>query len=59
MKIWYLHSQYITNGLGTNEVSYNVFDLRHMNKLAPDFQTKNKNVYTFTQVSKERIWKNI
>ena len=54
MKIWYFHGQYITNGLGTNEISYNIFDLRHMSKLAADFQKKNKNVYIFTQVSKER-----
>ena len=30
MRIWYFHGQYITNGLGTNEISYNIFDLRHM-----------------------------
>ena len=59
MKIWYFHGQYITNGLGTNEISYNIFDLRHMSKLAADFQKKNKNVYIFTQVSKQRKWKNI
>ena len=28
MKIWYFHGHYITNGLGTNEISYNIFDLR-------------------------------
>ena len=59
MRIWYFHGQYITNGLGTNEISYNIFDLRHMSKLAADFQKKNKNVYIFTQVSKQRKWKNI
>ena len=59
MKIWYFHGQYITNGLGTNEISHNIFDLRHMSKLAADFQKKNKNVYIFTQVSKQRKWKNI
>ena len=42
MKIWYFHGQYITNGLGTNEISYNIFDLRHMSKLAADFQKKSK-----------------
>ena len=26
MKIWYFHGQYIRNGLGTNEISYNIFD---------------------------------
>ena len=30
MRIWYFHGQYITNGLGTNEILYNIFDLRHM-----------------------------
>ena len=30
MKIWYFHGQYITDGVGTNEISYNIFDLRHM-----------------------------
>ena len=51
--------QYITNGLGTNEILYNIFDLRHMSKLAPDFQKKNRNIYTFTQLSKQKRWKNI
>ena len=37
MKIWYFRGQYIRNGLGTNEISYNIFDLRHMDKLATDF----------------------
>ena len=59
MKIWYFHGQYITSGLGTNEISCNIFDLCHMSKLAADFQKKNKNVYIFTQVSKQRKWKNI
>ena len=52
MKIWYFHRQYITNRLGVNEISYNIFSLRHIRKLAPDFQKKNENIYTFTQVSK-------
>ena len=30
MKIWYFYGQYITNGLGTYEISCNIFDLRHM-----------------------------
>ena len=30
-----------------------------MSKLAVDFQKKNKNVYIFPQVSKQRKWKNI
>ena len=59
MKIWYFHGQYITNGSGNNEISYNIFDLRHMSKLAANFEKKNKIVYIFTQVSKQRKWKNI
>ena len=59
MKIWYFHGQYITNGSGNNEISYNIFDLRHMSKLAAKFEKKNKIVYIFAQVSKQRKWKNI
>ena len=40
MKIWYFHGQYITNGLGTNEISDNIFDLHHKSKLASNFQKK-------------------
>ena len=50
MKIWYFHGQYITNGLGTNKISYNIFDLRNMSKVAADFQKKIRNIYIFTQV---------
>ena len=50
MKIWYFHGQNITNGLGTNKISYNIFDLRNMSKVAADFQKKNRNIYIFTQV---------
>ena len=59
MKIWYFHGQYITNGLGTNEILYNIFDLRHKRKLAADVQKKSRNFYILTQVSKQRRWKNI
>ena len=41
MKICYFHGQYITNGLGSNKISY-IFDLRHMSKLAADFRRKTK-----------------
>ena len=58
MKIWYFHGQYITNGFGTNEMLYNIFDLRHMSNLAAEFQKK-KSLYIFTQVSKQRKYKNI
>ena len=59
MKIWYFLGQYITNGLGTNEILYNIFDLRHKRKLAADVQKKSRNFYILTQVSKQRRWKNI
>ena len=42
MNIWYFHSQYKANTLGTNEISYNIFDLRHMSKVAAHFAKKNK-----------------
>ena len=42
MKIWYFHGQYITNGLVTNEISYNLFDLSHMRKSDADVQKKNE-----------------
>ena len=42
MKSWHFVGQYITNGLETNEISYNIFDLCHMSKLAADLQTKSK-----------------
>ena len=55
MKIWYFHGQYIRNGFRTNEMLYNIFDLRHMSNLAADFQKKKKkNVYMFTQASTQR-----
>ena len=48
MKIWYFHGQYITNGFGTNEMLYNIFDLRHMSNLAADFQKKKKKTFIFS-----------
>ena len=42
MKIWNFHGQYKANGLGTNKISYNIFDLRHVSKVAAHFQKKNK-----------------
>ena len=61
MKIRYFYGQYITNGLGTNEISYNIFDLRHMSKLAADFQKKSKMfIYSLKYPNKEseKILKN-
>ena len=48
MKIWYFHGQYKANGLGTNKISHNIFDLRHVSKVAAHFQKKNKMlIYSF------------
>ena len=48
MKIWHFHDQCKANGLGTNEISYNIFDLRHMSKTVAQFQKKNKMfIYSF------------
>ena len=61
MKIWYFHGQYITNGLGTNEMLYNTFDLRHMSNLAAEFQKKNKTfIYALKYPNKEsrKVFKN-
>ena len=52
MKSWYFHGPYKANSLGTNEISYNVFDLRHMSKVAAHFQKKNK-MLIFKQPNKE------
>ena len=54
MKIWYFYGQYKPNGLGTNDKSYNTFDLRHMSKVAAHFQKKNKTfIYSFRYPNKE------
>ena len=54
MKTWYLHGQYKAYGLGTNKISYNIFDLRHMSKVAAHFQKKNKTfVYSFKYPNEE------
>ena len=37
MKIWYFHGQYKANGLGTSKISYNIFDLRYVSKVAAHF----------------------
>ena len=37
MKIWYFHGQYKASGLETNKISCNIFDLRHVSKVATDF----------------------
>ena len=54
MKIWYFYGQYKPNGLGTNDKSYKIFDLRHMSKVAAHFQKKNKtSIYSFRYPNKE------
>ena len=55
MKIWYFHGQYKTNGFGTNEISYNIFNLRHI--ISCRLLEEKQNVHIFTQVSKQRKWK--
>ena len=42
MKSWCFHRHYKPNSLGTNEISYNIFNLRHMSKVAGHFPKKNK-----------------
>ena len=54
MKIWYFHGQYKANGWGTNKISYNIFDLRHVSRVAAHFQKKNKIlIYLFKCPNKE------
>ena len=53
MNIWYFHGQYEANGLGTNEIPHNIFDLRHASKVAAHFQKKNKMfLYSFKYPNK-------
>ena len=37
MKTCYFHGQCKTSGLGTNKISYSIFDLRHVSKVAARF----------------------
>ena len=58
MKIWYFHGQYIRNGFRTNEMLYNIFDLRHMSNLAADFQKKTaKRLYIHSSIRTIKIEK--
>ena len=50
--------QYIASGLGTNRISYKIFDKRHVSKVAAHFQKK-KNVHIFIQIFNRRKWTNI
>ena len=48
MNIWNFHGQFKANSLGTNEMSYKIFNLHHMGKVAAHFQKKNKMfIYSF------------
>ena len=38
MKIWYVHGQYKASGLVTNRISYNIFDLSQVMKVAAHLQ---------------------
>ena len=54
IEIWYFHGQYEANDSGTNEISLNFFDLRHVSKVAALSQKKNKMfVYSFKYPIKE------
>ena len=56
MKIWFFPGQWFGKvyDLGTIEISYNIFDLRHMSKVVAHFQKKNKMfIYSFKYTDKE------
>ena len=59
IKNWYFHGQYKADGLGTNKISYNISNLRHVSKVNAHFQNNNKMFISLIQVSKRRKWKNI
>ena len=61
MKIWYFHGQYKASDLGNNETSYNIFDLRHVSKVAAHFQKKNKmfiQLFKYPNEESGKIFKN-
>ena len=46
--------QYRASGLGTNRISYKIFDLRHVSKVAAHFQKKNRMfIYSFKYPNEE------
>ena len=57
MKIWYFYCQYKASDMGTNRLSYNIFDLRHVSKSSYIVAEEKQNVHIFIQVSKQRKWK--
>ena len=48
-----------TDGLGTNKLSHNITNLRHVRKVAAHFPNNNEMFISFIQVYKRRKWKNI
>ena len=48
-----------TDGLGTNKLSYNITNLRHVRKVAAHLPNNNEMFISFIQVYKRRKWKNI
>ena len=48
--------QYRASGLGTNIISYKIFDLRHLSKVAAHFQKKNRMfIYSFKYPNEENF----
>ena len=56
MKTLYFHRQYKTNGLETNEISY-IFDLRHLSKIAANFQRKTECSYIYSRIQAKKLKK--
>ena len=57
MNIWYFHGQYEANGLGTNEIPHNIFDLRHVSKVAAHFQKKKKSSFIHSSIQTKWVEK--
>ena len=55
MNIWYFHGQYKANGLGIKKISYNIFDLRHVSKVAAHFLKKTKCSYVQSRIQTKRV----
>ena len=59
MKIWYFHGLYQADDLGTNNISHDIFNLRHVSKVAAHFLEEKQDVHMVIQVSNQRKWKSI
>ena len=46
--------QYIASGLGTNRISYKIFDTRHVSKVAAHFQKK-KCSYIHSNIQSKKV----